>query len=589
MTSTASEIVPRRTWAMVSLIARRYPFHAVATVLALLLSGLLEGVGLAVLLPLLTLFVRGTDEIRSDDVITQSVTEALSFVSVAPTLEVMIALFVLTMLVKALFSISSTFVVAHTGQLVVADMRKRLSDGILSARWDLLIDMPAGRIASAMGTEAGRGGNGYVASSKFAASVIRVVILTGVALMISWQVTTAGILFGGLISLVLFGYIRKTRRVGAEQTTVQNALMTRLVDGLASMKPAKIMNGTRYLGDLITADIVALEKVRRRLTILLLTLPQVTEPLVAIALAGGAYYLLTLGGTPLETLMTLGVIFSRAIASVTGIQGNIQTVVASEGGFWFVEGMTQTTAERREASGGQARASLTDAITFDRVSFGHSEKDVLTLVTARIPARQITVIVGPSGTGKTTLIDLIVGLYWPKAGRVLIDDKDLATIALADWRNHIGYVPQEPVLLNDTIRANMTLGRSNISEDDITSALATAGADQFVSALPEGLNTVVGERGGRLSGGQRQRLVLARALARRPALLILDEATASLDSATARDLIKRLSVIAHSTTVIAISHQPEVIRIADQVLFLENGSLRPSDAPDRATAAEARV
>jgi len=135
----------------------------------------------------------------------------------------------------------------------------------------------------------------------------------------------------------------------------------------------------------------------------------------------------------------------------------------------------------------------------------------------------------------------------------------------------------------------MTLGRSNISEDDITSALATAGADQFVSALPEGLNTVVGERGGRLSGGQRQRLVLARALARRPALLILDEATASLDSATARDLIKRLSVIAHSTTVIAISHQPEVIRIADQVLFLENGSLRPPDAPDRATAAEARV
>jgi ATP-binding cassette subfamily C protein len=188
-----------------------------------------------------------------------------------------------------------------------------------------------------------------------------------------------------------------------------------------------------------------------------------------------------------------------------------------------------------------------------------------------LQAGRITAIVGPSGTGKTTIVDLITGLVEPESGDVALDGTPLREIDLRAWRETVGYVPQEMLLLHDSIRTNVTFGDPDITEARIQEALRDAGAWDFVSRLPEGIDASVGERGALLSGGQRQRIAIARALVHAPQLLILDEATAALDAASEAEVWASVAQLRGKTTVVAISHQPALTAIADRVYRIENG------------------
>jgi ATP-binding cassette subfamily C protein len=183
--------------------------------------------------------------------------------------------------------------------------------------------------------------------------------------------------------------------------------------------------------------------------------------------------------------------------------------------------------------------------------------------------------VGPSGSGKTTIIDLVIGLLRPESGEIRIDGVPFDTIDLRAWRRMVGYVPQETVLLHDTVLHNVTLGDPAISQAQARAALEKAGAWDFVRALPDGLGTVVGERGGRLSGGQRQRIAIARALIDAPRLLILDEATSALDGESEAEIIATLRALKHDLTILAITHNESLANAADVVHRLEvGGTLR---------------
>ena len=211
------------------------------------------------------------------------------------------------------------------------------------------------------------------------------------------------------------------------------------------------------------------------------------------------------------------------------------------------------------------------AIEIRGLSFAYHEKQVLDNVDLEFSAGEITALVGSSGSGKTTIIDLIAGLIQPSAGSVLIDGEPLDEIDLAAWRSSIGAVPQEVLLFHDTIRANVTMGDTNISDEDAIAALKAAGVWDEISEQRGGLDLLVGERGALLSGGQRTRIGIARALASRPNLLILDEATASLDPESERLLWDTIEGLRGSVTVIAISHQPALKRIADRVYRIRDG------------------
>jgi ATP-binding cassette subfamily C protein len=200
---------------------------------------------------------------------------------------------------------------------------------------------------------------------------------------------------------------------------------------------------------------------------------------------------------------------------------------------------------------------------------------VLKAASLVVAAGTLTAIIGPSGAGKTTVADLVIGLIQPQAGTVLIDGVPLHALAAHRWRALIGYVPQETFLLHASVGQNVTLGDPDLSPADVEAALRAAGAWDFLAALPEGVDTIVGERGSRMSGGQRQRIALARALVRKPQLLVLDEATSALDPAIESEVCTTLRQLRGGMTILAICQHGPLIDVADSVYRVHDGAITP--------------
>jgi ATP-binding cassette subfamily C protein len=244
--------------------------------------------------------------------------------------------------------------------------------------------------------------------------------------------------------------------------------------------------------------------------------------------------------------------------------------------FWSLQATIEGAKRNCEAAPGGLTPLLEKSLRLDKVTFGYETTQVLWDASLSIPAGSFTAIVGSSGAGKTTIADLFTGLIRPQQGHIWIDDLLLEQVDLRQWRRMIGYVPQETFLLHDTVLQNVTLGDANLTEADAEEALCAAGAWDFVRALPMGVRSSVGERGAALSGGQRQRIAIARALAHRPKLLILDEVTSALDPDSEAAICRTLQGLRGQLTILAISHQPAIVQAADSVYRLERGHVSSS-------------
>lgn len=214
-----------------------------------------------------------------------------------------------------------------------------------------------------------------------------------------------------------------------------------------------------------------------------------------------------------------------------------------------------------------------DRIVLDRVTFDYGGERVLEDVTLEIPKGRVVALVGPSGVGKSTLVDLVLRLYDPVQGVVTVDGRDVRTLRQVDYRRLFGVVSQETLLFHGTIRDNIAYGRSDVAEAEIRAAAAIANAHDFVAQLPQGYDTVVGDRGIRLSGGQRQRVAIARAIVGRPPILVLDEATSSLDSESERLVQQAIEAAVRGTTCLVIAHRLSTVRNADQVVVMNRGRI----------------
>ena len=213
-------------------------------------------------------------------------------------------------------------------------------------------------------------------------------------------------------------------------------------------------------------------------------------------------------------------------------------------------------------------------ITFDHVQFGYEpDRMILKGLSFEVPAGSTVAIVGPSGAGKSTIARLLFRFYDPQAGRILIDGQDISKVTQASLRAHIGIVPQDSVLFNDTIGYNIAYGQDDADMAKVAAAARDAAILPFIEKLPQGFETEVGERGLKLSGGEKQRVAIARTLVKDPPILILDEATSALDSRTEQDILATLKRVAKHRTTIAIAHRLSTIADADRILVLDNGQL----------------
>jgi ATP-binding cassette subfamily B protein len=236
--------------------------------------------------------------------------------------------------------------------------------------------------------------------------------------------------------------------------------------------------------------------------------------------------------------------------------------------------LTDTPAEIVDVPGAKPLVVSDGHVRFEDVAFGYEpERIILKGVSLEVPAGTSLAVVGPSGAGKSTLARLLYRFYDPTSGRISIDGQDIADVQQSSLRSEIGIVPQDTVLFNDTIGYNIAYGREGSTQDDVEGAAKGAAIDGFIAALPQGYESMVGERGLKLSGGEKQRVAIARTLLKDPPILILDEATSALDSRTEEAIQATLDRVASSRTTIMIAHRLSTIVNADQIVVLDNGRI----------------
>jgi len=307
-----------------------------------------------------------------------------------------------------------------------------------------------------------------------------------------------------------------------------------------------------------------------------------------LALAVFIYIAVAFFHIDIARLLVLFMIFMRIwplMASFqTGMQFFILLVPAWKS---FSTRMDELTASREkyDSSVDQPPLELKKEIEVRDLTFsyGNHGKSALAGVSCTIPAHSFTALTGLSGSGKSTFIDVIIGLLEPGSGGIIIDGMALTPARVPAWRASIGFVPQDTFLFNGTVRENMLWAKPDAGDDDIWQALRLAAAEEFIRELPEGLDTRCGDRGTRFSGGQRQRIALARALLRKPSLLILDEATSSLDNENEKKIQDAITGLRGHMTILVVAHRLSTIRDADQILVLEEGMVKEKGTYDALT------
>jgi ATP-binding cassette subfamily C protein len=486
-----------------------------------------------------------------------------------PSLEVLLAVVVVAVLVKAALTVLAMVYVARAVANVGNRLRENLINALLKARWSYFTSKPTGILVNGVGLESTMSGILYLMISRYISNAIQTLINVAVAFAVSWQLASISILVGGVVVLSMHSFVRMADKAGRRNIKRSRELVTRLSDAIIGIKPLKAMAREDEFGKLFHRKIEQIRSAVRWEMISKNLLNNLQEPLLMIMMAGGFYILITYGQMPIATVVVMGVLLQRTVQTLGRVQAQYQEAIAAESAYRSVQHMTDEAESAREPIFGARAPSLDVGCTFRNVSFSFGDVRIIDNLSLRIPARKLTLIVGASGTGKTTLTDLLLGFYRPERGEILIDGVPLGEIDLRAWRRSIGYVPQELILLHDSILANITLGDPDIGEDRALEALRLAGAIDFIARLPDGLATEVGEKGARFSGGQRQRIALARAIVHRPKLLILDEVTSALDAETELEICENIKRISRSMTVLAISHRQAWIDIADEVILLE--------------------
>ena len=537
----------------------------------LLLAGLAEGLGMSTLLPAITQVAGGTQE--NSSALNNQISGALNLIGLTPSLGVLMSIVVIALGFKAILSFGALSYVGYTVAEVATGLRTTLLTQLMGARWTYFSEQRVGRIANVISVDATRAGTAYFATAQFVTYLLQSLVYVVVAFLISWKLALAGILVSSVLALILNVFLRISRRAGFKQTDQTSQLVTLVSDALNNIKPIKTMARQGPFLATFAHKIKKLRRALRRQVIAKQGRQYGQELLMVLTLGAGVYLSSAVWKIPLPELLVMGIVMFQVISIIGKLQKALQKVYELESAYWRVHDMIDDTARNIEDQGGSHPPSLTRACVFENVSFSHDQTPIIQNASFQVQARQITVLRGPSGAGKTTLIDMLIGLHRPASGSVLLDDVPLQDINLDQWRKRIGYVPQELSLFHDSIRENITLGDSQYTDVDVIEALEHAGALAIVEALPEGLDTIVGEHGTKLSGGQRQRLAIARALVTKPDLLILDEVTSALDPETETEICNNIAKLKVDYTIIAITHRDAWTRIADRLYQVENGNV----------------
>ncbi|AZO72136.1 MULTISPECIES: ABC transporter ATP-binding protein [unclassified Mesorhizobium] len=540
----------------------------------LILGSLTEGLSILLLIPLLHLIG------NADQDFAVRVPGALRWLVPGGTLSLATVLCLLVALValQAMFNRFKSLYMARLLYDFVNRVRMNLFESIGKARWSVFTRMRSSDLDHALTGDIDR-----VQAAAFSLLMLAqtALLLAGylvVSLFISPVMTSFAILIGVILFVALQPFRARATAYGRVLTASRQEQYRTVSEFLGGIKVAKSLNvEASYFAQLratlekMKADNVAYVRNSTIGTALF----QVAS---VIGLSLFIYVALVRFHLSLAEIVVLLLVFMRVAPRFMDVQVQAQQVLINLPAYTAMQALQARFDAERETEPGDAaqnaRLSLDSGVNIRDVSLAYGDGNpVVSGITFGLPAGKVTALIGPSGSGKSTIADMLLGLLEPTEGRVLADGVEITAGNRRAWRDQVAYVPQDVFLLHDTIAANLRLAAPQAGDEALWAALRKAHVADFVERLDRRLETVVGDRGARLSGGERQRIALARALLRKPSLLILDEATSALDWQNQSLIAQSIEELRGQMTILTIAHRPSMIAFADWVVAIENGRI----------------
>lgn len=543
--------------------------------LGMVIVSLMDSVGILLLVPMIS--VSGIIDID----LSNNFPSTLSWIVEIPkviSLSIILGFYIVLVILQNILQRNLTIRDVKMQQAYISHLRIQLYQTLLYANWEFFIKTRKSDLINIMTNDLARVSAGISLILQLLASVIFTFIQIGVAFWLAPKITIFVLVAGLVLALFSRKFIRKAKSLGSRTSQLALRYLASVTDQLNGIKDIKSYHLEKSHVNWISSLTKEMNDEQVEY-IKLNTKSQLSYKVSsALLIASFVFLSITLFAAQQEELLLIILIFSRLWPRFTAIQSNMENISSTLPAFKSIMKIES------EAKGYKEDYSLENIMPIvieqklecHGLFFRYNKTEAeytLQNINIAIPANRMTAIVGPSGAGKSTLIDLMMGLMLPDVGEIIVDGEKLSRQDLIGLRKSISYVSQDPFLFNGSIKENMLLVDPKASDQQIWESLEFSAAADFVIKLPQNIDTIIGDRGIRLSGGERQRLVLARAILRKPSILILDEATSALDNDTESKIQKAIETLQGRMTIIVIAHRLSTIRNADQVIVLEKGKI----------------
>lgn len=535
-------------------------------------SAVMEAFGLLMIIPILG-YISGEAVFQKELGIIKVFENLFNFLSLDFNLVSAIFFFIILFIFKGIFMFLSLCAISFFRGSLLAKLKLVLYEKLEKMEIELFQKKNSGHFVNLVNEQTLKAINSFNSLGLFLSSGVNLVIYLCFAIYVEWFFASLCALLGFLF-FILFKIInKKVREFSIENSKISSLTSKHIIQLVSNFKYLRATNQSNYLLRLFENAVINQKQIIIKTGYAASFSQSIRDPVAIVLMMILIYWQVVLNQNSISTLVVALALFYRTLSSLLTVQVSWQKFLENSGSLTLIN--DEIKQHQPEPNYGHFKPKLEKVINFSGVSLVREEKEILKDLNFSIRKGKITSIVGQSGSGKTTILDILMGIIEPTEGTVFLDNQKLLSFDKQKWRSKIGYVSQDNAIFEGTIRENI-LGfgnHDNFNQEKLKEVAGLASLSEFIGTLPEGINTQVGDMGIKLSGGQKQRLLIARELYRDPELLILDEATSSVDMTTEREISSSILKLKNKITILIVAHRLNSVKNSDFVIVVKNGKI----------------